>query len=337
MAVSPRASLRSVELVAAERSPPGGEPRSPRFRVERVLGAGEMGIVVAAHHLALDKRVAIKLMRPELRMRKELVRRFLREARTLARLTSPHAVRLFEAGALADGTPYLVMEYLEGTDLATWLGQRGVQSPACAAAIVRQACNAIAEAHAQGFVHRDLKPANLFVTDAGAGGLAVKVLDLGSCKPLDEPDDLETASTTALGTPAYMAPEQMRSACRSDARCDVWSLGVILYELVTGRVPFHARTLPEARLRALEPCPPMTPVSAPPEFEATVARCLAKDPSARFQDAGELAAALAPLAEPSSATPERWRAAQPAAWPRSLPMIVLAALACGMALVLATQ
>jgi serine/threonine-protein kinase len=264
------------------------------------------------------------------------VHRFLREARATARLTSPHAVRVFDVSSLDDGTPYLVMEYLDGTDLASWLQHRGAQSPASAAALVLQACHAIGEAHAQRLVHRDLKPANLFVCDAGHAAPVVKVLDLGSCKFLDEPDELETASTTGLGTPAYMAPEQLRSARRSDLRSDVWSLGVILYELVTGRLPFPGRTVPELRLRTTQdPCPPIhradTGAYASAAFETTVARCLAKEPAARFQDAGELAAALAPLA----GSPTRVSAAPMRSPWRWLSVIVFVVLAIGAALALA--
>ncbi|MCW5806595.1 MAG: serine/threonine protein kinase, partial [Deltaproteobacteria bacterium] len=240
---------------------------SARFRIDAVLGTGGMGVVVAAHHLVLDQRVALKLMRPELRDRKDLVRRFLREARVAARLKSRHTTRVFDVGVLDDGAPYIVMEYLDGVDAASFLRRHGPVAPARAAGIVLQALDAIAEAHALGVIHRDLKPANLFLI-----GTEVKVLDLGICKLAGEPAD----TSHELGTPVYMAPEQRRSPPRSDARSDLWSCGVLLHELVTGAVPGAANA---ARVPAA-----LAPI---------LARCLADDPADRYQSAAELAAALA--------------------------------------------
>jgi serine/threonine protein kinase len=299
-------ALHRSSMAAADRSPatvdhtsgPGGQggALSKKFRIDGIIGTGGMGIVVAAHHLALDIRVAIKLMRPDLRVRAELVRRFLREARAAARLRSRHGTRVFDVGTLDDGAPYIVMEYLDGIDLAAWLRQRGPVPIALAAAIVAQVSDAIAEAHAAGIIHRDLKPANLFLTRDRDGESLVKVLDLGICKLVEPTDDVrDTSIATGLGTPAYMAPEQFATASRADARSDIWSLGVILCELVTGRVPFGGHTVAELHARvASEPCPRIEGV--PSDFDALVARCLAKDPKARFQRVDELAAALAPFA-----------------------------------------
>jgi serine/threonine-protein kinase len=256
-----------------------------------------MGVVVAAHHLGLDRPVAIKLMRPELRMRKEYVRRFVREARAAARLNSSHVARVFDVGVLDDGAPYIVMEYLDGIDLAGWLRQRGPVPVSLAAAIVVQACDAIAEAHAAGIIHRDLKPSNLLVVTSRDGEPLVKVLDLGICKLVSSADEpADTSTGPALGTPLYMAPEQLAAASRADARSDVWSLGAILYELVTGQVPFPGRTVAELQARVTcDPCPAIGR-GVPVAFEAVVARCLAKDPAARFQRAADLAAGLASAA-----------------------------------------
>jgi len=275
-----------------------GDVLSQRFRIERVLGTGAMGLVVAAHHLALDTRVAIKLMLPELRARKPLVRRFLREARAAARLGSRHVARVLDVGTLEDGAPFIVMEYLDGEDLATQLRQRGPVPASRAAAIVVEACEAIAEAHALGIIHRDLKPANLFVTRDRDGRPLIKVLDLGICRLTAPTDDQSDGSdTSAIGTPRYMAPEQLSSGRDADARSDIWSLGVILYELVTGRVPFRGDSFTDQSRRAVfEPLPAMAHAGVPRRFEAIVARCLAKAPSARFQRATDLAAALVPLA-----------------------------------------
>jgi serine/threonine-protein kinase len=263
-----------------------------------VIGTGGMGVVVAAHHLGLDTRVAIKLMRPELRARREFVRRFVREARAAARLNSRHVARVFDVGLLEDGAPYIVMEYLDGIDLARWIRERGPAPVSLAAAFVLQACDAIAEAHAGGIIHRDLKPSNLLVVTDRDGEPLVKVLDLGICKLLSRGDEPEDTSTgPPLGTPLYMAPEQLAAAGHADARSDLWSLGAILHELVTGRAPFHGCTIAELRARvASEPCPELERTGVPGEFAKIVARCLARDPAARFQRVAELAEALAPFA-----------------------------------------
>jgi serine/threonine-protein kinase len=294
----PRCSPTVTEPLALDAgSPAPGDALSRRFRVDRVIAMGGMGIVIAAHHLALDTRVAIKLMRPELRARKDLVRRFLREGRAAARLHSRHVARVFDVATLDDGAPYIVMEYLDGIDLAAWLVQRGAAPVSLAAAIIVQASDAIAEAHAAGIIHRDLKPSNLFLTQ-DRGELLAKVLDLGICKLLAPVDDLRdtSAGSGALGTPLYMAPEQLAAARRADARSDIWSLGVILYELVTGRVPFPGRTVAEVRERTTQDPGPPSCAGVPEAFEAIIRRCLAKDPAQRFQRVGDLVAALAPFA-----------------------------------------
>ena len=265
-----------------------------------------MGVVVAAHHLALDTRVAIKMMRPELRLRPDLVRRFLREARAAARLRSPHITRVFDVGTFDDGAPYIVMEYLDGADLAAWIRQRGSLPPSTAADLVVQAADAIAEAHAAGIIHRDLKPANLLVTRDRVGEPMIKVLDLGICKLVGAGrGETSTSGDAIVGTPAYMAPEQLATPARADARSDIWSLGAILHELVTGQRPFPGNTVAELRTAICAGYPSLgtSHADVTDGFAAIIARCLAMDPAARFQRVTDLASALAPFALQHRAVP----------------------------------
>jgi serine/threonine-protein kinase len=272
-----------------------------KYRIERVLGAGGMGIVVAATHLTLQRTVALKFLRRErLQARRDLAR-FLREARFAARMTGPHVARILDAGTLRAGgadAPYIALEYLDGVDLARLLARCRRLPPATIAAIVSQACEALAEAHALGIVHRDVKPANLFLIPSG-NGLAVKVLDFGVAKWRSDPDALLTTTESVVGSPAYMAPEQMRQSRAVDERSDLWSLGVILHEAVAGRLPFEAPAYADLCLRVLlDPVPPLPEdAGTPPGFEAVVRRCLEKEPERRFASAGELRDALLPFAE----------------------------------------
>ncbi len=182
-----------------------------KYRVERVIGEGGMGVVLAATNLRLGQRVAIKLMRKDM-INEEAVERFLREARALVRLRSEHVTRVLDVGEAEDGVPFMVMEYLEGSDLSSVVQQRGALAPKDAVEYLLQACEAIAEAHAAGIIHRDLKPANLFLTRAPDGSDAIKVLDFGISKlvePEDEPEAKKlTATTTVFGSPAYMSPSR---------------------------------------------------------------------------------------------------------------------------------
>jgi serine/threonine-protein kinase len=262
-----------------------------------------MGAVVAAEPLGGGPVVAVKLMLPRLAVDPRFVARFLREARATMGLTSEHAPRVVELGALESGAPFLAMEYLEGTDLRALVRERGPLAPAVAADYVAQACDAIAEAHARGIVHRDLKPANLFLASRAGAPPIVKVLDFGVAKlrgPDGAGDGLEMTRTgTVLGSRLYMAPEQMRSPREVDGRADVWALGVCLYFLLTGTTPFAAETTEEVIVHVLlHPPPPLRERApdVPAALEQIVLRCLEKAASRRFATAGELAAALAPLA-----------------------------------------
>ena len=275
-----------------------------RYRVERVIGRGGMGVVVAAVHIGLDERVAIKLLLRDERDASLDVARFLREARIAAKIKSEHVARVSDVGTLDDGTPFLVMEHLSGHDLARHLRDNERLAIPEAIDFVVQVCEGLSEAHALGIVHRDLKPSNLFLTRRRDGTVLIKVLDFGVSKLMSPgPGGALTRTTDVVGSPLYMSPEQMLSAKHVDARTDVWALGVILYELVSGEVPWIADTLAALCSVVLEmPPPPLVALrpDAPLALQAVINRCLAKNPADRYSDLGELARALAPFASPSS-------------------------------------
>ncbi len=260
-----------------------------KYRVERVLGEGGMGIVYAATHLGLRERVAIKMLAPELASHGVVVARFLREARAAAAIKGDHVVRVVDVDAI-DGKPYIVMEYLEGESLADALAREGRFPLRRLVDHVLQACEALAEAHRLGIVHRDLKPGNLFLARRPDGSAVLKVLDFGISKfdPVEYGESTLTDTKHPLGTPLYMSPEQLASAARVDARTDIWALGVVLFEGATGRLPF-ASVL--ETLNA-DPTPDLTDDS----FADVVMRCLTKSPDGRFTDVASLAEALRPWA-----------------------------------------
>ena len=281
-----------------------GELIAGKYRVDRVLGAGGMGTVFAATHVVLGQRVAIKRMHPERIGRHNAGPRFLREARAAARLRSQHVARVIDVGVLEDGAPFIVMEHLDGEDLAALVDRRGALPVAEAVEYVLQAAEAIAEAHAAGIVHRDLKPENLFLSRDLAGAPCVKVLDFGISKLLGDELAL-TRAAVAVGTPLYMSPEQMVSSRDVDSRTDLWSLGVVLYELVTATRPFEADLPSELYARILHgaPRPISTHVATVPAgLEAVILQCLQKERARRFSNAADLAAALAPFVPERGAT-----------------------------------
>jgi serine/threonine-protein kinase len=279
-----------------------GDVLAGKFRIERVLGRGGMGVVVQAMHLQLDQRVALKFLLPDALIHPETLARFSREARAAAKIRSEHVARVIDVGTLDSGSPYIVMEYLEGEDLSAHLRKNGPLSTSRATGFVLQACEALAEAHAAGIVHRDLKPANLFLARYPDGTPCVKILDFGISKISsgESGRDFDMTRTTAImGSPFYMSPEQMKSTRSVDARADIWALGVILYELVSQRLPFDADTMPQLCALVLqeEPAPLGSfAQSGAPTFEAVVLRCLEKQPARRFQSIADLADALAPFA-----------------------------------------
>ena len=280
-----------------------GDVLAGKYRVEKILGVGGMGVVVAVQHLRLEERFAIKLMLPEMLASKEAVARFMREARASSTIKSEHVVRVFDVDSLESGAPYIVMELLEGKDLAALLGERQPMSVEDAVDVVLQVCEVAADAHARGIVHRDLKPSNLFAVRASDDRIWIKVLDFGISK-LTAPDqggsavDI-TSTAAAMGSPLYMSPEQMQSARDVDSRTDIWSIGVILHQLLAGRVPFEGTTPIEVGLRITgQPAPPLRTVrpDAPSGIEDIVLKCLDKDPARRYRTIGELALALAAFA-----------------------------------------
>jgi eukaryotic-like serine/threonine-protein kinase len=292
--------------------PPPGEVLAGKYRIERVLGQGGMGVVMAATHLTLGKLVALKLMRSDLAVDASATQRFVREARAASLLRSEHIARVLDLDTLPDGSPYIAMEYLEGEDLGALLVRCGPVSASDAATYIVQVCEAVAEAHAAGIVHRDLKPSNLFLTTRGASP-CVKVLDFGISKiiahgPLTD-EVASTDSKALVGSPHYMAPEQLISAKAVDPRTDVWALGCILFELVSGTSPFAGNALAQVLASILRDEPPaldgLRP-DLPLGFAQIVARCLDKDPARRYQRVDELATALAPYvgaAPADAATP----------------------------------
>jgi serine/threonine protein kinase len=298
-----------------------------KYRIDRVLGAGGMGVVVAATHLQLDQLVALKFIHTEAMHNPEIVARFEREARAAVRLKSEHAARIIDVGRLESGSPYIVMEYLEGQDLAQVLEQRRSLPVAVASDYIIQACDVIAEAHSLGIVHRDLKPGNLFLARTSHGQQVIKVLDFGISKTQGLTGDVNMTRTQAvMGSPGYMSPEQMRSTKNVEGRTDIWSLGIILYELVAGRTPFQADTFSALCVKiAVDPHPPMLalPSKLPSGFEAVVNRALEKDPAMRYQSAAELAEALAPYAGASARErAQRLVAASPRVVPSAADQIV---------------
>jgi len=279
-----------------------GQVLARKYRVEGVIGSGAMGEVVAAMHLQLKERVAIKLLRPEALLVPHASARFIREARAAVKIKSEHVGRVLDVGVLDDGTPMMVMEYLKGTDLHALLDEQGPLPIPLAVDYVLQACEAIAEAHALGIVHRDLKPANLFLARRADGSPCVKVLDFGISKvTLAEPSASEAAmarTTATMGSPAYMSPEQLHSTADVDARTDIWALGVTLYQLLTNAYPFIGATLVQLYTKIREqPVPSVRAARAavPAALDAAIGRCLQRDLDKRYATVAELAEALAPF------------------------------------------
>src|SRR5580692_5182786 len=281
-----------------------GEIVAGKYRVDRILGAGGMGVVVQANQLELDRPVALKFLLPMVLERRDFVARFAREARAAAKLQGEHLARVLDVGNLPSGEPFIVMEYLDGQDVAKVLAVRGPLPSDEAVDYVLQATEAVAEAHALGIIHRDLKPSNMFLAKRGGGPPMLKVLDFGLSKFTRSEEDNVTSDSSILGSPVYMSPEQLLSSRTVGVRTDIWSLGVVLYELLTAHPPFRSERMPEL-VTAILHGPPRAidswGISIPAGLQEIVRRCLEKNPQRRFANVAQLANALAPYSPPSSA------------------------------------
>lgn len=265
------------------------------YRIERKLGEGGMAVVYEVTQIHLGARYAMKVLHAGLAGDPTVVERFIREARAAVKLASEHVVKINDVFTTPTQQPCMVMELLDGTDLDEILKQRGTLPPNEAVDYTLQACEALAEAHAAGIVHRDIKPANCVLARRNDGSRIVKVLDFGIAKlTLDDGPKL-TATSTTMGTPAFMSPEQIKGAKDVDHRGDIWSLGVSLFHLLVGKVPFMADTYGRLVMTVMrDPTPPMPDI--PPALAAVVNTCLAKDRAQRYQTIGDLAVALEPFA-----------------------------------------
>jgi serine/threonine-protein kinase len=278
--------------------PVAGSVIAGRYRIEGVIGKGGMGAVLAAQHVQLDERVAVKFLHPDLARDAESFERFVREAKAATRIKSEHVVRVFDVGTTEQGLPYIVMDLLEGTDLGR-LVESGPLPIQLAVDCVLQAAEGLAEAHGAGIVHRDIKPSNLWLSTRRDGSPLVRVLDFGISKlmPANGSEGALTSTQSVFGSPLYMSPEQIRSAKHVDPRTDVWALGVVLHELLTGRPPFDADNVAGVIARIVADAPPRLRdalPSAPVEIERIVHACLEKDP-ARRAALKDLAAGLRPF------------------------------------------
>lgn len=278
-----------------------GDVFDGKYRIERLLGVGGMGIVLEAANVTTRDRVALKLMQPQCLENPITVARFEREAKAIAKLRSDHVTRVVEVGRVAESGPYIALEFLDGSNLEELIERDGPLPCDLAASYLLQACDAIAEAHSLKIIHRDLKPDNLFLTKRGDGSPLVKVLDFGISKMEAEGElDLTLAKSKSamMGSPLYAAPEQLRNST-VDERADIWSLGAILFLLVTGRTPFDGATFAQLSSKVLRD-PPRNARRLRPDIPdglvSVIKRCLQKDPADRFQRVSQLSEALEPFA-----------------------------------------
>lgn len=280
-----------------------GEEIAGRYAIERAIAEGGMGLVFAARHADLDELVAIKFLKPEFARQPEIIGRFAREAKACTKIKSEYVAKVLDVGVNPTRGPYIVMEYLEGEDLSELLARDGKLPPERAVELILQCCEALAQAHALGIIHRDIKPENLFVVKNESAVPTLKVLDFGVSKTALTGkifgNELSVAKTQSLlGTPLYMSPEQLRGKIDIDPDSEVWAVGAVLYELVTGEAPFTGNTVTEVCASVLETIPRPPIERAPqvmPELQAVIMKCLEKTPTNRYKTIAELAVALQPF------------------------------------------
>ena len=276
-----------------------------KYVLSRLLGEGGMGTVYSARNIELDIEVAIKVLHAEVSAVPDFVTRFKREAKACATLRSEHITRVYDVGTTDQDVPYMVMELLHGEDLESLLNRKTKLPAEEAVGYLLQACEGVAEAHRSRLIHRDLKPANLFLASSAGKDPVIKVVDFGIVKQLGASEvDALTKTASMIGTVLYMAPEQLRRKKDIDERVDIWALGVVLYELVTGTVPFVGETMPEVVARVLEH--DFTPASAlvpdlPRGLSEVIDVALAADPSNRYLTVTDFAHALVPFASAEGA------------------------------------
>jgi eukaryotic-like serine/threonine-protein kinase len=274
-----------------------------QFRLVQQLGQGGMGTVWSAEDLRLGRPVAIKFLSHAFLNDQQARNRFAREPRLASKIRSPHVVQVYSEGTTEDDVPYLVMELLEGEDLATRIAREGPCSLAEAGAIVEQVCRALGRAHREGLVHRDIKPHNIFLSAEGDGQVFVKLLDFGIAKDVGSRITALTLSGEVVGSALYVSPEQLHEAASVGPSADIWSLGIVIYELISGQVPFEGRSLPELFMRIVEG--QYTPVSQlgrglPSALDGFFQQIIQRDPNSRFQSVDELAAAFARIVRANS-------------------------------------
>ncbi|HEY0467161.1 MAG TPA: serine/threonine-protein kinase [Polyangiaceae bacterium] len=283
---------------AGERVLEPGALIADRYQVLRKLGEGGMGVLYACVDHVLSREVAVKLMQRSLAAEPLVAERLMREAMLAAQLRR-HVAQVFDCGMLETGEPFIVMELLSGRDMYAVLRESGRLRPEELSAIMLQVCDGLAEAHEKGIIHRDLKPENLFRAIEPNGEVMIKIVDFGVSKQLSgRRMRAQTNPGESVGSPQYMSPEQITNPTEVDARTDIWSLGVVMYELLTGALPFRGSGT--ARICAAVLTEPVPPISdyrddVPPALEFIVRRCLEKDRDRRFQDVLQLSAALSAL------------------------------------------
>ncbi len=311
--------MRGVDSVRTP-SYPDTRPLDPgafiadRYRVLRKIGEGGMGVLYACLDTVLSRDVAVKLMQRSLAAEPQIAERLMREARLAAQLRR-HVAQVFDCGMLETGEPYIVMELLSGRDLYAVLRDSGPLSPHELGSVMRQVCTGLQEAHEKGIVHRDLKPENLFCAVEPDGSTVIKIVDFGVSKQLTSRRlRAQTNPTESVGSPQYMSPEQITTPAEVDARTDIWSLGVVMFELLTGAVPFNGPAPAQVCASVLtDPVPPLAQYrdDVPPALEFIILRCLERDRARRFASVQELSQALNAF-EIDDPRPSRFESARPA-------------------------